>query len=133
MQLNFLSNSLKIFSGTTGPILKSFHRNVPWVTLLKNCLQNFNLSINIALVIGGFLHYTDMKKFSKNLLLQNCWSNFEIILKECFLGDPFKKLFAKFLSIHNDGSSECRFFALYGHERILKKSSSSKPPVRNVP
>ena len=29
----------------------------------QNCLQNFDLSINMALVNGGFLHYTDMKKF----------------------------------------------------------------------
>ena len=36
----------------------------------------------MALVIGGFLHYTDMKKFLKNLLLRNCWSDFEIISQE---------------------------------------------------
>ena len=33
----------------------------------------------MALVNGGFLHYTDMKKFLKNLVLRNRWSNFEII------------------------------------------------------
>ena len=31
----------------------------------------------MALVNGGFLHYTDMKKF-----LKNHWSDFEIILQE---------------------------------------------------
>ena len=36
----------------------------------------------MALVNGGFLHYTDMKKFLKNLLLRNRWSDFEIILQE---------------------------------------------------
>ena len=36
----------------------------------------------MALVNGGFLHYTDMKKFLKNLLLRNCGSDFEIILQE---------------------------------------------------
>ena len=36
----------------------------------------------MALVNGGFLHYTDMKKFLKNLLLRNCWSDFEIISQE---------------------------------------------------
>ena len=36
----------------------------------------------MTLVNGGFLHYTDMKKFLKNLLLRNCWSNFEIILQK---------------------------------------------------
>ena len=45
-------------------------------------LQNFDLSINMALVNGGFLHYTDMKKFLKNLLLRNRWSDFEIISQE---------------------------------------------------
>ena len=45
----------------------------------------------MALVNGGFLHYTDIKKkFIKNLLLRNRWSDFEIILQECSLGDLFK-------------------------------------------
>ena len=35
----------------------------------------------MALVNGGFLHLTDMKKFLKNLL-RNCWSDFGIILQE---------------------------------------------------
>ena len=39
--------------------------------------------------------YRDMKKFLKNLLLRNCWSDFEIISQECSLGDPFQNLFAK--------------------------------------
>ena len=34
------------------------------------------------LVNGGFLHYTDTKKFLKNLLLRNRWSDFETILQE---------------------------------------------------
>ena len=58
--------------------------------------QNFDPSITMALVNGGFLHYTDMKKFLKNLLLRNCLSDFEIISQECSLGDPFQKVFAKF-------------------------------------
>ena len=62
----------------------------------QNCSQNFDLSINMALVNGGFLHYMDMKKFLKNFFLQNRLSDFEIISQECFLGDPFQKLFAKF-------------------------------------
>ena len=36
----------------------------------------------MALVYGGCLHYTDMKKFLKNLLLRNRWSDFEIISQE---------------------------------------------------
>ena len=49
----------------------------------------------MALVNGGFLHYTDMKKFIKNLL-RNRWSDFEKISQECSLGDPFQTLFVKF-------------------------------------
>ena len=56
--------------------------NVPWVTLFKNSLQNFYLCINMALVNGGSLHFTDMKKFLKNRNLRNCWSDFEIISQE---------------------------------------------------
>ena len=36
----------------------------------------------MALVNGGFLHDRDMKKFLKNLLLRNRWSDFEIISQE---------------------------------------------------
>ena len=36
------------------------------------------------------------KQFLKNLLLRNCWSNFEIISQEYSLGDPFQKMYAKF-------------------------------------
>ena len=88
-------------------------QDVPWVTLFKNCLQNFYPSINMALVNGGFLHYMDMKKFLKNLLLRNCWSDFEIISQKCSLGDPFQKVFAKFdssinMALVNGGFSHYR-------------------------
>ena len=36
----------------------------------------------MALVNEGFLHYTDMKKFLKNLVLRNRWSDFDIISQE---------------------------------------------------
>ena len=36
----------------------------------------------MVLVNGGFLHYTDMEKFLKNLVLRNHWSDFEIISQE---------------------------------------------------
>ena len=71
-----------------------------------------------------------MKKFSKILLLRNCWSDFEIISQEYSFGDPFQKLFAKFGSLHKHGSSEWGLLALHGHEEILKKSSSPKLLVR---
>ena len=36
----------------------------------------------MALVNGGFLHYTDMMKFLKNLVLRNRWSDLEMISQE---------------------------------------------------
>ena len=75
----------------------------------------------MALVNGGFLHYTDMKEFLKNLFLRDHWSDFEIISQEFYLGDPFYKLFATFLSVHKHDSGEWGLLALYGHEEILKK------------
>ena len=72
----------------------------------------------MALVNRGFSHYRDMKKFLKNLLLRNCWSDFEIISQECSLGDPFQKLFAKSCSVYEYGSGEWGLFALYRHEEI---------------
>ena len=83
----------------------------------QKSFANFDPSINMALVNGGFLHYRDMKKFLKNLL-RNCRSDFEIISQECSLGDPFQKVFAKFLSVYKYGSGEWGFFALYRHEEI---------------
>ena len=36
----------------------------------------------MALVNGGFLHYTDMKKYLKNFVCRNRWSGFDIISQE---------------------------------------------------
>ena len=72
----------------------------------------------MALVNGDFLHYMDMKKFFKDFFLQNRLSDFKIISQECSLGDPFQKLFAKFLSVYKYGSGEWGLFALYRHEEI---------------
>ena len=51
------------------------------------------ISTNMTLVNWGYLHYTDMKKFLKVLLLWKGWSDFEIIIQKCTFGDPFQKLF----------------------------------------
>ena len=51
----------------------------------------------MALVNGGYLQYTDMTKFLKNLLLLNRWSDFEVISQECCLGNPFQKILSKIL------------------------------------
>ena len=92
------------------------------MTLFKDCSQNFDPSKNMAAMGGTFFTVCTSKKFFKILLLWNCLSDFEIISQEYSLGDPFKKLLAKFWSIHKHGSDEWGLLALYGHEKILKKS-----------
>ena len=52
------------------------------MTLFKYFSQNFDPSLNMALLNGGFLHYTDKMKFLKNLFLRNHLSDFQIILQE---------------------------------------------------
>ena len=70
----------------------------------------------MALVNGGYLHYMEMKKFLKILLLWNPLSDFKIIWQGCSLGDPC--------------SCEWELLALYGHDEILENSLSLKPLVR---
>ena len=76
----------------------------------------------MALVNGGFLHYGDMKKFLKNLLLRNCWSDFEIISQECSLGDPFQKCLKNFdpsinMALVNEGFSHYRDMKKFLNQR----------------
>ena len=76
--------------GNEMEFFKQFFKNLLWNCLsnfeivsqecslsdpFQKCLWNFDLLINMAVVNGGFLHYTDMKKFLKNLL-PNHWSDF---------------------------------------------------------
>ena len=81
---------------------------------------------HVALVNGGFLHYTEMKEFFKNLLLWNRWSDFEIISQICSLGDPFQKLFAKFWSVKNMALVNGGFLHYTEMKEFLKISSSLK-------
>ena len=46
----------------------------------------------MALVNGSILYATDMKKFLKNLLLENHWSEFGIFSQDCSLCDPLSKI-----------------------------------------
>ena len=77
----------------------------------------------MTLVNRSILHCTDMKKFSKNVLLRNCRSEFGIISQNCSLCDPFQNLFTKFRSVNKDGISEWGLLALYKHIAILVNSS----------
>ena len=50
----------------------------------------------MALVNGGFLLYTDMKKFLKNLVLRNCRSDYEIISQDVPWVTLFKECLRNF-------------------------------------
>ena len=95
-----------------------------------------NLFTKLDFIENSGCHGNEMeffKQFFKTLPLWKPWSNFEIISQECFLGDLFQKLFSKFRSVYKNGSGEWGeggLLAPYGHEEILKKSSSLKPLVR---
>ena len=86
---------------------------------------------------GDFLHYTDMgggvgvyfctiwtwsmKKFLKNLLLWNLWSEFGIISQDCSLCDPFRKLFIKVWSVKKHGRCGGKaFFIVWTSEKFFK-------------
>ena len=71
-----------------------------------------------------------MNKLLKNHILQNCWSDFEIISQKCSLSYLSQKLLGKFGSVIKHGFSEWGLLSLYGHEEILKKPSTLKPLVR---
>ena len=70
------------------------------------------------------------KEFFKNHLFWNRWSDFEIISQDCSLGDPLQNCLRNFDPLKNMAAVGVRLHALYGHEEILKKSSSPKLLVR---
>ena len=78
-----------------GPIWTKLGKNVPWEVLFKNCSKNLIPSKTLVAMVSKWIF---LKEFFENLLW-NHWSDFEIIiiiLKECSMGDPFQKLYAKF-------------------------------------
>ena len=88
---NFSSIFLKSYSsGTAGVILEKFHENIPWVTFFKNCSRNFYPSINMTLVNGSFVHYTEHEEILKKSSLLKPLVRF----RNNFTG--IQKVFAKF-------------------------------------
>ena len=75
-------------------------RNIPLLVFFKSCSQHLIQSKTLV-AIGTKWNF--LKEFCKNLLLWNRWSDFEIISQDCFLCDPFQKLFVKFWSVEKHG------------------------------
>ena len=84
----------------------------------------------MALVNGGFSHCRDMRKFLKNLLLRNCWSDFEIISQECSLSDPLQKCSQNFDLYINMALVDGGFLHYMDMKKFLKKLFSPKLLVR---
>ena len=84
----------------------------------------------MAAMGGKTLHHTDINKFLKNLLLRNGWSEFEIILQNYFLCDPFQKSSQNFDQSKNMAAVGGDCFHCVDFREILKNSSSLKPLVR---
>ena len=60
----------------------------------QNWSGNFDPSRNMALLPGGYLHYTDMKKFLK--IPWNRSIDSDIISQKCSLGNPFQNCWRNF-------------------------------------
>ena len=74
----------------------------------------------MALVNESYLHYREMKKFLKILLLRHVRSDFEMISQKGSLDDPFQKLLAKFLSFKKHGSGEWGLLAVSAMKKFFK-------------
>ena len=75
---------------------------------------------------GLFSLYTYIENF-KNLLVRNQWTNFNIILQKCSIGDPLPRLFNPFGFVKKHGRQGAGLiFPIYLY-RKLKKSSCQKP------
>ena len=89
-----VQKSLKIFlSETNQPISISLGRNISLVTLYQDCSSRHDLSKNMAARERGiFSLYIYIENF-KNLLLRNCWIEFNVTWQECCFGDLLPRLF----------------------------------------
>ena len=70
------------------------------------------------------------KQFFKNLLLWNCWSDFEMISQKCSLGDPPKTCSQNFDPSKNMALVNGGFLYYRDMKKFLKKSSSLQQLVR---
>ena len=75
---------------------------------------------------GLFSLYIYIENF-KNLLVRNHWTDFNVILKKCFFGDPLPRLFKPFGFVKNMTARGRGLFSLYIYIENFKKISCQKP------
>ena len=76
----------------------------------------------MALVNEGYLHYREMKKFLKILLLRHVWSDFEMISQKGSLDDPFQKL----LFVKKHGSGDRGYLHRTDMKKLLKNQTAGQ-------
>ena len=81
---------------TSASILKLLYRNVPKVTVYQNCS-------NRSAPLNKMAARSKNRKTFKRLLLLNQKMDFEIIIQECFLGDPLSKLLKRSCYVEQNG------------------------------
>ena len=96
----------------------------------QGCSSHLDSSKNMAARGRGlFSLYICIENF-KNLLVRNHWTDFNIILQNCFFGDFLLRLFKPFGFVKKHGRQGAGLiFPIYLY-RKLKKSSCQKPPDR---
>ena len=80
----------------------------------------------MALVNEGYLHYREMKKFLKILLLRHVWSDFEMISQKGSLDDPFQNMFAKLLFVKKHGSGDRGYLHHTDMKKLLKNQTAGQ-------
>ena len=81
--------------------------------LYQDYSSHLDLSKNmVARGRGLFSLYIYIENF-KNLLVQNHWTDFNIILQKCSFGDPLQRLFKPFGFVKKHGRQGRGLFSLY--------------------
>ena len=81
--------------------------------LYQDCSRHLDSSKNMATRGRGlFSLYIYIEKF-KNLLVRNHWTDFNIILQKCSLGDPVPRWFKPFGFVKNMAARGRGLFSLY--------------------
>ena len=83
------------------------------VILYQDCSSHLDLSKNMAARGRGLFSLCIYIENFKNLLVRNHWTDFNVILQKCSLGDPLPRLFKPFGFVKKHGRWGRGLFSLY--------------------
>ena len=91
--------------------------------LYQDCSSHLDSSKNMAARGRGlFSLYIYIENF-KNLLVRNHWTDFSIILQECFFDDPLPRLFKPFGFVKKHGHQGAGLiFPIYLYRKLLVRN-----------